>query len=86
MRLFFVPKYACFEQLPYPFQSLQTLTITFKPRFTDTHLILGQLIITENLLCSWRKKALTFSPLQPATRGHSLNTYGHFLWPPQCLD
>ena len=39
MCLFFGPKCACFEQLPYPVQSLQTLTITVKPRFTDTHLI-----------------------------------------------
>lgn len=66
MFLFFGPKYACFEQLPYPFQSLQTLAITVKPRFTDTHLILGQLIITVSLLCSWRKKAVTFSLLQHA--------------------
>ena len=63
---FFGPKCACFEQLPYPFQSLQTLTITVKFRFTKTHLVLGQLIITESLLCSWRKKTLTFSLLQPA--------------------
>ena len=34
---------------------------TVEPRFTDTRLIRAPLVITDSFLCSWGRKALTFS-------------------------
>ena len=81
MRLCFVPKYACFEQLPYPFQSLQTLTITVKPRFTEAPtLYSGNSLLRKICFVPGERKLLHFLHFNPlladTTLIHMATFYG----------